>query len=192
MVQLEKQDVLAEVLIGSLTAVAFEEMIRSVHESGHGLTPATLGLALIFALTTIRFLVGNLLSIIKGDAKSRSGFRWFYNLMVIVALAAVLAYLGGLCSEESAGRKFSFFDVLCVVFLIDAIWILSVCLSERTIVLWEWLGLDIVMLVLTLGVYAVSGRAAAYSGAGILFFVVANVLVFGVDVWVQKRRYALF
>jgi hypothetical protein len=190
MAELKKRDVLAEVLIGSLTAVAFEEMISTVHH--YGLTPVSLGLAIIFALTTIRFLVGNLLSIIKDGAQSHTGFRWFYDLMVVVALAAVLAYLGGLCSEESAARKLSFFDVLCVVFVIDAIWILGAWLSEREIILWEWFALDIVMLVLTLGVYAVSGRAAAYSGAGILFFVVANILVFGLDVWVQKRRYGLF
>jgi hypothetical protein len=194
MAELKKRDILAEVLIGSLTAVAFEEMIRTVHDSAsrNGLTPLTLGLALIFALTTIRFLVGNLLSIIKGDAESRSGFKWFYDLMVIVALAAVLAFLGGLCGEDSAPLKFSFFDVLCVVFVIDAIWILSLWLGERKLLLWEWFGLDIVMLALTLGVYAFSGRATAYTPAGILFFVVANILVFGVDVWLQKERYHLF
>src|SRR5712691_3498861 len=77
--------------------------------------------------------------------------------MVIVLLAAVLAYLGGLCSEGSAARHFSFFDVLCVVFVIDALWILSLWRTERKLVLWEWFGLDIAMLILTLGVYVFLG-----------------------------------
>jgi hypothetical protein len=191
MAQPDKRDVLAEVLIGSLTAVAFEEMISAVHRSAKGLTLITFGLVLIFALTTIRFLVGNLLSIIKKEGPSHSD-RWFSDLMVIVALAAVLAFAGGLCSEESATHQVSFFDALCVVFVIDAFWILSLWRSERKFVLWEWFSLDIVMLALTLGIYGFFGRASAYSPAGIMFFVVANILVFGVDVWLQKERYHLF
>ena len=197
MAGLKKRDILAEVLIGSLTAVAFEEMIRGLHESAtrRGFTPASLGLALIFALTTIRFLVGNLLHLVKEDteATNRDAAEWFYDLMMIVLLATVLALLGGLCAEESAALKFSFFDALCLVFVIDAIWIISLWVGGRNVVPWEWFGLDIAMLALTLAVYVFFGRATAYSNAGIMFFLVANALAFGIDVfWLQNKKYNLF
>jgi hypothetical protein len=197
MAELKRPNILAEVLIGSLTAVAFEEMIRSLHESAklHGLTLPSLGLALIFTLTAIRFLVGNLLHLVKErtGTTTRDTAEWFYDLMMIVLLAAVLAFLGGLCAEESAPLKFSFFDVLCVVYIIDAVWILSLWVGGRSVVPWEWFGLDIAMLLPTLGVYLFFGRATAYSNAGILFFVVANALAFGVDVfWLQNQKYKLF
>src|ERR1700694_1687074 len=197
MVTRENRNTLAEVLIGALTAVAFEEMVRAVHESvaHNGFAVKTLALPVIFALTTIRFLMGNLLHLIKDPPRNgeatNDGLAWFGDLMVIVVLATVLAFLGGLTAgEESVKLNFSFFDVLCVVYVIDALWIILALWIRGREVPWGWLILDVAMLLATLVIYGCLGGAAAYSEIGLAVFVIANAAAFGFDVWLQ-RKYGL-
>jgi hypothetical protein len=223
----ERKNVLAEVLIGSLTAVAFEEMVRAVRESlksvtemasfcsteNHGTAFGTGALALIFALTTIRFLIGNMLHLIwepkSPEARERREQTWFWDLLVIVAQAVTLAFLGGLSGrEENVSRPFDFLLVLCFVFFIDGCWTLvhwvsekKSCEAERKLREAEeggqggkqkgaphlkWLGLDVLMLAVTAGSYGIWGAAVVYSDTGLAVLLLVNLGVFMWDYKIQK------
>jgi len=201
----EKPSIVAEVLVGSLTAVAFEEMVRAIHESakGEGITWGTGALALIFSLTTIRFLVGNLLYLKRATENS----TWFYDLLVIVAQAVALAFLGGLCvREESIQLRFSFFGVLCIVLVIDLCWTFAHWVKKRRSPqsgeasalqqpdnkqkgdpLTDWLILNSALLAVIGIFYVFCGAEMAYSCFGLAILLVANLLAFFIDHWILKK-----
>jgi len=184
---------LAGIFITALIAIAYQEMVNVVRDSvrEHGITFGTTALAIIFSLTTIRFLVGNQLHLISEAVQSMPGPLWFYDLIIIMAQTVAMIFLGGLASLEISLRlHIAFFDILAVVFILDIFWILSqwvlgrlITGCKRSFVPWGWLWLNIAMTAGLIGAYAICGKDAMYSDLGLTLILAANILAFAVDIF---------
>jgi hypothetical protein len=189
----EKHNLLVGIFVAALIAIAYQEMVNAVRESmrDYGASFGTTALAIIFFLTTIRFLVGNQLHLISEPIQSMSGLLWFYDLMIILLQTVAMVFLGGLASLQVNLRlRIGFLDILVVVFILDILWILSqwalgrlFIKYKRKFIPWGWLYLNIGMVGALVTSYAIWGKGPMYSNLGLALILSANVLAFVVDVF---------
>ena len=194
----EKRNLLVDVLLAALIAIAYQEMITTVRASvqEQGLRWGTGNLAIIFSLTTLRFLIGNQMYLIDKKVQELPGLLWFFDLCVITLQTVIMVFLGGLSSAEvnspialqkpATGFHPSFFDLLGLLLVIDMLWILTLWLRKRYIpeldFRWGWFCLNGFVLLCLLGCYCRWGRVGLYSSPGLAWLVAANAIAFVWDV----------
>lgn len=189
----EKRNILVGVLLAALIAIAYQEMINTVRESvrAEGLTFGTAALAIIFSLTTLRFLIGNQMYLISDPVQTMPGYLWFLDLSFIMLQTVTMVFLGGLTSVNvSLSLHFSFFELLGFLFLLDIIWILTQWPRKHRIDSWKkvrlpwgWFFLNGGLLVFLVGSYCVYGKADTYSDPGLAYLLAINAVAFVVDVF---------
>lgn len=171
-----------------LIGIAYQEMVSASRESfrARGLTLGTVGLSLIFFLTAMRFFVGDYLHLQSGPMLSARGPVWFYDLMVIIAQATLLMYLGGLVSvEASKNSPVGFFWMLIILYASDVVWIISQALLgrlfhgwRRTFIPWPWCVLNSLLIGIML---LANASCSIYSAEGIWIMGLVNGLGFVMD-----------
>ena len=188
----KRRDILVGVLLAALVAVAYQEMVTGVWESvrnksfGFG-TIATAG---IFALTNLRFLIGNQMYLLQGRVQELHGYLWFCDLLLIVTQIITIIFLGGLVPvEKSLELRYSFFHVLAFLYVLDLSFILTLWPRKYCIKKWKdfrlpwgWFVLNGAMLLLLL-LLGWHGKPALYSDTILAWILGANIVAFFADVF---------
>lgn len=205
MTKAEKRNILVDVLLAALIAIAYQEMVTVVRASFHpaGLTWDTAALAIIFSLTTLRFLIGNQMYLVNPKVQdacgSFAGYLWFFDLSVILLQTVIMVFLGGLAATSEnpplasapigSGCHPHFFNLLGLLLLIDMGWILTHWLRKRCLqdchdfpLHWGWFFLNGGMLLCLLGAYFCWGEPGLYLQPGLNLLLVASAIAFIVDV----------
>ncbi len=193
----------AGLFYGVLIGIAFQEAvtpIRADFRLEDGPTLATIVLALVFFLTSVRFLYGNELHLAQVKQHD-NGWVWLIDFAVIVFEAFVMIFLGGICSKQESAvlARYGFFRVLAVLYAIDILWIvllqwLPTKLSdwnfyphefwkkvERDNVQLQWAGINLAALVL-MGLVSVAAHDVYSHTSSLIAMLFINFAAFILDV----------
>jgi hypothetical protein len=123
----ERRNLVSLFMVTTLLSLALQETITPVRSvmRADGINVASTALFVVFFLTMFRFFVGNVLHLQSPELTSEtSGFRWVFDLFVIVAECMIMIFMAGVVTlPENAQARFGFFDLLLLLLIVDVSWI---------------------------------------------------------------------
>jgi hypothetical protein len=114
-------------------------MVSAVGEElrGAGVSAITIALAIVFTTTALRFFIGATLHLTTQDLLGSNGRIWLFDLVVILAEAVLIVFLGGVASESRHERsQVNFFALLLLLLGTDILWVITQWVLSR--VAGEW------------------------------------------------------
>jgi hypothetical protein len=199
----ERRNLVSLFMVTALLGLALQETISPVREAVRidGITLQSGTLFLVFFLTLFRFFIGNILHLQSTDlTDEHSGFRWVFDLFIILAECVVMIFMAGVATlTGNAESRYGFFDLLLWLYLIDVGWVLLMGLLHlvgrlrrdhplgraltRRYVPYRWAALNGALAVyLLLSGFLIEDHA--FSNIQLTVLALANVLAFVLDVLV--------
>jgi hypothetical protein len=128
-----RRTLISQVLVAGLVSVAYSVPIGAVQEAiKHTVSLRTVGLFVVYAITVLRFFIGNVLHLEGAELTRQGGERkWFFDLTFIVSEFIVLIFMGDVASLARSGEQtLTFFDLLFGLCIVDVAWLASMyCLD---------------------------------------------------------------
>jgi hypothetical protein len=125
----ERRNLVSLFMVTALLSLALQETITPVRSlvRSEGLTLASSALFVVFFLTLFRFFVGNVLHLQSPELTNRtSGFRWVFDLLVIVVECVIMIFIAGVATlRDNAESRFGFFDLMVGLFTLDIAWVMA-------------------------------------------------------------------
>jgi hypothetical protein len=121
-----RRTLISQVLVAGLVSVAYSVPIGTVQEAmKHTVSIRTVGLFVVYAITVLRFFIGNVLHLESAELTRRGGERkWFFDLTFIVSEFIVLIFMGDVASLTRNGEQtLTFFDLLFGLCIVDMAWL---------------------------------------------------------------------
>lgn len=120
----------------------------SIVESGF--SSATLVLAVVFFLTSMRFFIGNQLHLVSDLLVGLPGKVWLYDFLFIIGQSVLLIFLGGVTSVEASRESgIDFIWLLVALYAVDVGWISFQWVLgwiadswRRPAIAWQWAALN--------------------------------------------------
>lgn len=129
-----RRDLLLDLFVGVVMAIAYHEMIHCVSDSfnQHGIDTGTIMLVVIFLVTSIRYFLGNRLFLTHPDyAASEKSLRWYLDYTVILVQTIIIAFLGTVCSSYVETR-IGLLHYLTALYVINVLWIgMSLMVADK-------------------------------------------------------------
>jgi hypothetical protein len=198
-----RRSIVSQVLVAGLVAVAYSEPVAPVTEAfnEHGVSLRSLGWLTVYGLTVLRFLIGDILHLERGDLTvPEAQGKWFFDILVIVAECVILIFAGTVTTlQASSAARVSLIDYLVVLYAVDATWIFAMLAldslgkspehrhrfsswvrkNDKAPVSWAFINLLLLGFVFALGLAFTRSPPAEWKVA---LVVAVNIVVFFVDV----------